>query len=64
MSNMSYCRFENTAKDLRNCLDNFDNSNLSETEEAAREHIIEMAVEIALDYGSEIDRELTEDLGE
>ena len=24
MANMSYCRFENTAKDLRDCLENMD----------------------------------------
>jgi hypothetical protein len=24
MPNMSYCRFENTANDLQNCIDNWD----------------------------------------
>lgn len=54
MSNMSYCRFQNTANDLQDCLDNFDDPNLEQSEEEplegndlaeyrARRRIIEMA---------------------
>jgi hypothetical protein len=30
MGNMSYCRFENTARDLRDCLDAIQNNDLKE----------------------------------
>lgn len=44
MSNMSYCRFENTVSDMRDCLDamldeNFDFSELNETEKVAIEEM-------------------------
>ena len=61
MGNMSYCRFENTSIDLEDCHDHFDENDLSEGERAARRRIIKMAVEIALDYGGEIDREVIEE---
>jgi len=62
MSNMSYCRFENTVSDLRDCFENFDlhNQDLSESELNAREEMIDICVDIALDYGMEIDREVVE----
>jgi len=49
MSNMSYCRFENTAGDLRDCLDNWDSLDdlSSDWEYGARKEIWEMAKEIA-----------------
>ena len=51
MSNMSYCRFENTASDLRDCLDHFDEEReLDKTEQAGRDEIIEMAEEIYDNY--------------
>ena len=46
MPNMSYCRFENTAADLADCLEHFDEE-LSKTEDKARNNIIAMAVQIA-----------------
>ena len=52
MSNMSYCRFENTLNDLRDCMDNMDStSDLSEREASARERLIKLCEEIAVDYG-------------
>ena len=30
MSNMSYCRFENTSRDLGDCLDAIENENLND----------------------------------
>jgi len=53
VSNMSYCRFQNTASDLRDCLDNFDDDDLSDEERKARRRIIRMCVDIASDYGDE-----------
>ena len=38
MANMSYCRFENTLEDLRDCRDNLDD-NLSNTKREARARI-------------------------
>lgn len=50
MSNMSYCRFENTAKDLADCIEHI-GDNLSEPEDAARERILTMAIEIVEQSG-------------
>ncbi len=46
MANMSYCRFENTYYDLKDCYSNIDNK-LSENEAIYREKIIELCKEIA-----------------
>jgi hypothetical protein len=56
MGNMSYCRFENTAGDLQDCLDNFEvsESELSDSEKRARCRIIRMACDIAESYADEI----------
>lgn len=51
MANMSYCRFENTLNDLRDCMDNMDDRELSERETKARERLIKLCEEIAVDYG-------------
>jgi hypothetical protein len=52
VANMSYCRFSNTAKDLRDCLDKMDSTrDLGDDEAEARLRITRMAVEIARDYG-------------
>jgi hypothetical protein len=47
MPNMSYCRFQNTLKDLRECNDHLDDQNLSEDEEAARIALIKLCEIIA-----------------
>jgi hypothetical protein len=47
MANMSYCRFENTLSDLRDCYRNIDNTDLSRTEIAARKQLIELCQLIA-----------------
>ena len=60
MSNMSYCRFENTLRDLQDCSEHMDSALNSATEEQARANIIELCVEIALGYGDEIGREVEE----
>lgn len=52
MSNMSYCRFENTYGDLQDCLEALLNDEeLSESEAKYRDMLIKMCVDIALDYG-------------
>ena len=50
MSNMSYCRFENTAKDLQDCWyawTDVPDDELSEYELAGKRRIIKIAKEIA-----------------
>lgn len=46
MANMSYCRFENTYNDLKDCYLNIDNE-LSESEENYRKKLIKLCKEIA-----------------
>lgn len=46
MSNMSYCRFQNTYNDLQDCLDNINNDNLSESEKRYRDLLIETCKDI------------------
>lgn len=46
MSNMSYCRFENTLRDLEDCSEHLDDENLSKYEQRARERLIELCREI------------------
>ena len=61
MSNMSYCRFENTLADLRDCLDNldqFDSGELSKFEARSAHQLIKLAKQIADNY--EDDDELEE----
>ena len=48
MANMSYCRFQNTAEDLRDCADNlFDDDDMSAEEIKARARLIRICREIA-----------------
>lgn len=58
MSNMAYCRFQNTANDLSDCLDHFDDE-LSKDEERARQWLISMCRQIA-DWMNEEDEEEAE----
>lgn len=52
MSNMGYCRFENTLRDLRDCYDHMDEE-LSESEMRAKKKLITLCSEIALDFEDE-----------
>jgi len=54
MPNMSYCRFENTARDLQDCLEHMEGKSIFETEKQARKRLILLCVELACDYGSEV----------
>lgn len=47
MANMSYCRFQNTAKDLQDCLDHIDDENLSAEENRAKARLVRLCQEIA-----------------
>jgi hypothetical protein len=56
MSNMSYCRFENTTRDLDDCLDALQNepvNELSDTEFKALLKMLRLAEEL-LEYKDEI----------
>ena len=52
MSNMSYCRFENTFKDLQDCHENMSNE-LSPSEAKYRTKLINLCKEITMDFGEE-----------
>ena len=44
MGNMSYCRFENTARDLEDCVENWElDDNASDYEKRGKERIISLA---------------------
>ena len=52
MANMSYCRFENTLADLKDCEDNmnfddFEAQDMGNNERVARKELIRMCVDIA-----------------
>ena len=57
MPNMSYCRFENTVHDMRDCIyaiEDNDTSNLSRSEIRALEEFLDLAREITnLEYDIE-----------
>ncbi len=54
---MGYCRFQNTYKDLEDCYDNMDKTNLSKEEQDAREELLELCKIIIRDYCEEEDSE-------
>lgn len=59
MANMSYCRFQNTYRDLRDCLNDMNSTDfleLSETEQNYRNKIVEMCKEIAEQF--EVEEEI------
>ena len=62
MSHMSYCRFENTVKDLKDCFDHMGDTSeeLSKSEEIARIKIIKLAKNIIENFGYEINVEITD----
>ena len=52
MANMSYCRFENTYRDLRDCYEAMGNGtdDLSETEKKYFEKLVKLCKEVADDF--------------
>lgn len=61
MSNMSYCRFQNTLNDLKDCHMNMDDDDLSPEEKTARKQLLQICVEIVTDHGHEIDAYITDE---
>jgi len=53
MSNMAYCRFSNTLSDLRDCYEHMDEDPSSTEEKRAKERLIKLCEEIAMDYGEQ-----------
>lgn len=56
MANMSYCRFQNTLGDLRDCADALDegvlhDGNLGEEEQQAAERLVALCAFIATEHG-------------
>lgn len=52
MGNMAYCRFENTLGDLRDCKESLDNQEeVSGYEKQARDQLIQVCIDIAVDSG-------------
>ena len=58
MANMSYCRFENTLSDLKDCFDNIEYEAENERDERARKKMILFLLEQA-----DIIEELVEEVG-
>ena len=56
MSNMSYCRFQNTLNDLYDCYDHIDEIDKSDLmEKSARKSLIKLCIDIADDCRDEIE---------
>ena len=56
MGNMSYCRIENTFRDLQDCKEALDNKpfeELSESEQKYRNYLVALCKEIADEYDEE-----------
>jgi hypothetical protein len=64
MANMSYCRFENTLSDLRDCYDNMDRDDLSQSEFYMRRHMIELCISIADEYRDLLDQDFVDEYPE
>ena len=54
MGNMSYCRFENTMADLKDCLRNIDHKAENNRDESARQEMIELFREIYEDWDGNV----------
>ena len=51
MSNMSYCRFQNTLGDLKDCRDNIhETKDMSKEERSARDRLVQVCKEIVEEY--------------
>lgn len=56
MPNMSYCRMENTCRDLADCKDNWEDAN-SDSEKKCRKRLLELCKDIVEIYGDEEDED-------
>ena len=57
MGNMSYCRFENTLLDLRDCFNYWDEDVTSESEIRAKRRLLKLCQQILDNYGADLDQE-------
>ena len=56
--NMSYCRFENTVNDMIDCIDNMEiDEYASAYEKRARKEFVELCVQVAEEYGYELEED-------
>ena len=53
MSNMSYCRFQNTVDDLQDCFDHFGDDDISKEEFRARKRLLKICKDIVGDYSED-----------
>ena len=60
MSNMSYCRFENTAKDLGDCLDAIENEKINDLSSYEKDGLRDLLdyCEAILEYQEQIEETL------
>ena len=54
MPNMSYCRFENTMRDLRDCLNHINNEAENNYDEEARWEMIQLFTEVAEEFDGNV----------
>ncbi len=58
---MTYCMMENTLGDLKACQEAMDNNDeMSEDEMASRRDLIDLCVDMAINYGGDFDRNIEE----
>lgn len=55
MSNMSYCRFENTLSDFNDCAANIRGDGLSEREAQCRQRLVEAAATLLEELGFSVE---------
>ena len=63
MANMSYCRFENTYNDLKNCYDNIEEFT-SKAEEDKKIDLLALCKRIVEDYGEYEEKDFNVDIEE
>ncbi len=56
MANSSYCRFENTFHDLKDCYNNWSDAD-SESELKFQEKLLRLANKIVITYGSQLNKD-------
>lgn len=60
MANMSYCRFQNTSRDLHDCYESLD-AELSEDEREARNRLVRTCAKVLIFAGVEISEQALKD---
>lgn len=60
MANMSYCRFQNTSRDLHDCYEKLD-AELSEDEREARNRLVRTCAKVLIFAGVEISEQALKD---